>query len=385
MTGLASQLTSLPNLHPAVVHFPIAFALAALLFDVASLLLRRQRWLERCAAALAALAAVGAGGAYLAGRAAADSVGVLAPAAEAALGRHADLALWTLLVLGAAAVLRVWSSVRLGDEPVARATGTRLAGFAVLVVGVALVAVTADRGGALVFRHGVAVEAAEAPHHADGSTPAPRSAPASQPLEPAQTAEPTPSLAAASQRLVERHDGTEEWCPLDGDGEFLGRVVEVAVTSGRGAWPVDPPAGRRGLWLGVDGSAVLLLPKEFDNLVEEARLDLSQLDGAVGLVHHASGTTGGVVFELATDGAARLVRRPGDEVLDTGEAVLPDGPVELAASSVEGHHQKGYVDGRTVVHGHASPGTGMRVGLLIRGTGSIGIERLAARPAPAGE
>lgn len=372
------QLTSLPNLHPALVHFPVAFAPAALLFDVASLLARRQRWLERCAAALAALAALGAGGAYLAGRAAADSIGVLAPAAEVAMSRHADLALWTLVALVVAAVLRVWSSARLGDEPVAQVTGVRLAGVALLVVGLGLVVVTADRGGALVYRHGVAVATNAG---AQGSEPGATHEEAVA-TEPARSAT---SAKGASQRMVQLDDGTQEWRPLEGDGPYLDQLIEVDVTDGRGVWSVDPPTGRSGLWLGVDGTAVLLLPKEFDNVVEEARVDVSQLEGTIGLVHHASGTAGGMVFELDSGGSARLVRRPGGEVLDTGEAALPQGPVELVASSIGGHHQKGFVDGRTVVHGHASPGTGMRVGLLVRGSGLLGIERLAARPAPVGD
>lgn len=364
------QLTALPNLHPAVVHFPIAFAIGALLVDLVSLFARRHVWLDRCAAVMAALAAVGAGGAYLAGRAAADSVGILAPAAEATLGRHSDLGLWALLVLSAAAIARVWASVRHGDNPVARVSPMRAMGMVLLAVGSGLVVVTADHGGALVFRHGVAVDApSEGGSRAAGSRD-----------DQANVDDgPAPQRGNAEDRMVATSGGGVEWRPTMGDAESLEQVVDVEVLAGDGVTPATD--GRDGLWLSVDGVVALLLPGEFDNAVLEARLDITDFDGTIGLLHHASGAAGGTVFEVSTaDGAARLVRRGNDQVLDSGEVRLPDGPVGLVSSSAAGHHQKGAVDGDVVVHGHASPGSGMRVGLLISGTGRLGIERMAVEP-----
>ncbi|MBM3495064.1 MAG: hypothetical protein FJX72_12215, partial [Armatimonadetes bacterium] len=160
MSILAS--TALPNAHPAVVHFPIALLLAALAVDLAALGLARHAWLDRAATLLWVLGATGAGAAFLTGRHAGDSLGPLPPAAESALARHADAALWTLVAAAALAVLRiapVWSA-RVGGGPGRRAGR---AGGLILGLGVAaLVSITADRGGTLVYRHGAAVTAAGA-------------------------------------------------------------------------------------------------------------------------------------------------------------------------------------------------------------------------------
>jgi uncharacterized membrane protein len=106
------EATALPNLHPAVVHFPIALAAVALLFD--AVLFARRRWvsLDASGAFLWVLAAAGAGAAYLAGEQAAEDAGLLESAAEEALGKHADAALATLIALSLFALFRVWLAQR---------------------------------------------------------------------------------------------------------------------------------------------------------------------------------------------------------------------------------------------------------------------------------
>src|SRR5258705_11756281 len=98
---------SLPNLHAAVVHFPIALLPAALLFDLVCLLRPTWTWLDRGAAAIYALAAAGAGAAYWAGNEAAGRLGSLESAARAILEEHEGLARWSLSPLSALAVLRL--------------------------------------------------------------------------------------------------------------------------------------------------------------------------------------------------------------------------------------------------------------------------------------
>jgi uncharacterized membrane protein len=152
--------TSLPNLHPAVVHFPIALLPAALLFDLTCLLRPTWTWLDRGAAALYALAAAGAGAAYWAGNEAAETLGPLAPTARAILEEHEDLALWSLIALSALAVLRLalaWSEY---DRPRVGAGPLRWILLFGGVGALALLATTAGDGGTLVYRHGVAVQSA---------------------------------------------------------------------------------------------------------------------------------------------------------------------------------------------------------------------------------
>lgn len=57
---------NITHLHPMLVHFPIALAAVALLFDLASYYFKKD-WLNKAAVTLAVLATLGAGAALLSG------------------------------------------------------------------------------------------------------------------------------------------------------------------------------------------------------------------------------------------------------------------------------------------------------------------------------
>ena len=137
---------ALPNLHPAVVHFPVALLVVALALDVVWLVGLGRSSLHRAAAAAYVLGAAGAGCAYLTGRRAENGLGAIAPAAQALLAEHADWALWTLILF---AVLAAWRALLLWRDR------SRPSPMHFLAVGLALFGQwvlfeTADRGGALV-------------------------------------------------------------------------------------------------------------------------------------------------------------------------------------------------------------------------------------------
>ncbi len=165
MLGLFDTIlnnTSLPNLHPAVIHFPIALFPLAIAFDLATLF-GRSRALDRVTASLYLLAAVSAWAAAWAGERAADALSGLAPEIREQIEEHEEWAEWFLYAAAAVALARLalawWErrSDRVGLVPV---RGLVVAGALAACV---LLAGTADRGGALVYRSGVAVMAVEAP------------------------------------------------------------------------------------------------------------------------------------------------------------------------------------------------------------------------------
>lgn len=141
-----------PNLHPLIVHFPIAWLITAFTLDVVSLALPRAKWAEATAVCLYPAGALSALAAYLSGREAA--AGVLMPGmAQPVLLDHWNWALATTVYFAAVAVVRL--AVAFSGRDVTfrlRALGAAL-GFA----GLLLLVHTGEQGARLVYEHGVGV------------------------------------------------------------------------------------------------------------------------------------------------------------------------------------------------------------------------------------
>ena len=146
-----------PSLHVVVVHFPIAFIAFAPLFDLACLVFRDRVWLDRAAAAMYLLGTLGAGAAYLLGERAAEAVVSMTPAAESVLADHEAQAVITLSVLAVATLLRLVVTWLGRDDRRIKIGLFRLLALPAVLVALAMLALTADLGGQLVYRHGVGV------------------------------------------------------------------------------------------------------------------------------------------------------------------------------------------------------------------------------------
>jgi len=151
---LLPGLTYAPNAHPMFVHFPIALWVVAGLFLFLGMVRQREdlfiagRW-------LLSLGAIGAAAAVGTGLWAADAIGHDSPGHEL-VHVHRDLMLAaTGLGLGAT-ILAV--ALRNTQQALVKWGIT-----AVVLVTVGVLTLGADRGAALVFRHGVGVETQNRP------------------------------------------------------------------------------------------------------------------------------------------------------------------------------------------------------------------------------
>lgn len=144
------------ELHPAVVHFPIALGVVGALLAVVYLLLRKE-WLRWFAPILLSIALLGAVAAYFSGQSAEDRAEAL-NVPEAAIEEHEEGSIWALGVIALAALLS-WATH-------GKRRGEWLSTI-VAVIAAAAILRTAHLGGKLVFIHGAGRVTAPA----DGAVP----------------------------------------------------------------------------------------------------------------------------------------------------------------------------------------------------------------------
>ena len=141
-----------PNLHPLIVHFPIALLAAAGAVDVADLLLRGREPLRNAATWLYVAGAATAVAAYFSG-VEAGRTAALTPAGAGLAAAHADWA------FRATWLFAFFASVRLAMSYAIRPSGWLVAASLVIAaVGLAALVQTVRHGSRLVFEHGVGVQ-----------------------------------------------------------------------------------------------------------------------------------------------------------------------------------------------------------------------------------
>jgi len=141
----------IPNIHPLIVHFPIALLVLAVLFDAARLLFKQEDWLEKAMLALYTTGLLGLIASFLSGRQAVDTVSVTSDAVPV-VTTHEDWALYTMiyfLVFTAIRFMPWWKDLEKGVfQPIL---------LVIAFVGIGMLWKTGDLGAQLVYKHGVAV------------------------------------------------------------------------------------------------------------------------------------------------------------------------------------------------------------------------------------
>ena len=145
-------------LHPLVVHLPIGLLASMAVLDLAGLAVPSRRALPRAATGLCIAGALTLVAAYVTGRADAAALRIPGPA-QALVDEHWTWAWRTTLFFCALAAGRL----ALLLAPPATERRVRLPVAAAGLLALALLFQTAERGGRLVYEHGVGVAAPRAP------------------------------------------------------------------------------------------------------------------------------------------------------------------------------------------------------------------------------
>ncbi len=346
-----------PNVHPMIVHFPIALLIVALLFDLAALVVKQHNWLQKSAAILYIAGALFVVVAFLSGRQAADSVNVPA-VVNPTLGEHADWGLRTLWFFGIYGVARLfflWKNV--GKKWV-----LSLVIFLIGAAGMAVLYETAEHGAELVFRHGIGVQAAEQTR-----------------TELEQLRKENEALSTSG--LQEFPNGSWKWLPGSGAAVVLKRQFTWLKGSPADVNPTlnKDAANGEALRLTLSNQPVLFTAgKPLSGVQVDVRLNLDKFTGTVMVVHHVQDAANFDFISLK-GGKMTLGRMENGKVSveDEDEATYR-GWFTLRAVG-DGRHFRGYLNEKLVTHGHGNPLPAGTVGLSLNGSGQVLIEEIAVQ------
>ncbi len=161
-----------PRLHAMLTALPVALLTTAVLFELASFLLKKES-LRLMSRTLLLIGVVGAAAALGAGLEAEDHIDH-GPAMHAVIEEHQQLAYYTMGIFAVVAIWRLARERRMGR-------GERGVVLAISLAGLGVLAATGHHGGELVFEHAAGVpndllraeltNRAESHHHHGGADP----------------------------------------------------------------------------------------------------------------------------------------------------------------------------------------------------------------------
>ncbi|SHF11966.1 Uncharacterized membrane protein [Fodinibius roseus] len=342
-----------PNIHPILVHFPIAIILLAVLMDLLNFFLPDNWWDDLKSTILYGIGAVSAIAAYYTGTWAADSV-FLPSGAQSVLNEHADWALWTVWFFGIYALLRIllhWYQ-KMDQQTI------RIGLFVLALPGVFFLYETGDHGAEMVFGYGAGT---------------------GQLVEQQSTASvSTDSLQQANTTFRVSDNGNWSWkIGPNGVSTLLSRFRWLEGSASQLQPTIVNSGNNYLLKISADSTTNFFVGKEsFQNVQVDYYLDLSDFNGEISLVNHMQDAQNYDFVMLSSDGTVSQGRVSGGNRQVFAEESYSASGMLFIRTVGNGTHFRGYINKEMVVHGHGDAPEAGSVGLKLNGTGTILIDRM---------
>jgi uncharacterized membrane protein len=342
-----------PNIHPMLVHFPIAIILLAVLMDLLNFFVSDQWWDDLKSTILYSIGAVTGIATYYTGTLAADSV-FLPSGAQSVLNEHADWALWTVWFFGIYALLRIvlhWYQ-KIDQKTI------RIGLFVIALPGVFFLYETGDHGAEMVFGYGAGT---------------------GQLIQQQSTTSVTSdSLQQRESTYTVDENGNWSWgIGPNGVSTLLSRFRWLEG-SAQDLQPTIVNIGNNHLLkVSIDSTINFFVGKNsFQDVQVDYYLNLSDFNGKVSLVNHVQDTQNYDFVTLSSDGKISQGRvSEGNREIFAEESYSAFGMLFIRIVG-NGTHFRGYINKEMVVHGHGDAPEAGSVGLKLNGTGTILIDRM---------
>jgi uncharacterized membrane protein len=343
-----------PNIHPMIVHFPIAIILLAVLMDFLNFFLPDSWWDDLKSTILYGFGALSAIAAYYTGSWAADSL-FISGEVQNVLNNHADWALWTVWFFGLYALLRIgfhWYQ-KMDQQTI------KIGLFVIALPGVFFLYETGDHGAKMVFGYGAGT---------------------GQLIEQQEvTSVSTDSLQQGASSFSVNDNGNWSW-PIGPNG--------VSTLLARFQWLQGSPSALQPtvaksndnylLKLSADSTGNFFVEKKsYQNQQIDYYLDISELEGTVWLVSNVQDTSNYDFVSLSSQGVIKQGRISSGETTIFKQDKTDASGMLFVRTVVNDTHFRGYINKEMLVHGHGDAPEAGQIGIKIEGEGYVLFDRIS--------
>jgi uncharacterized membrane protein len=343
-----------PNIHPLLVHFPIAFLILAFGFNLCTFFVPENWWDEKRNTLLYSIGAVSAIAVYYSGKAAADSI-FLPTQAQTTLSSHADWATWTVWFFAGYAIIRILLHWRkLFDKRT-----IKIALLVLAVPGIYLIFETAEYGGKMVYGYGAGTgqllsEEIPTPSHAD-----------------------TLESNSESSFVIEE-SGNWNW---DIRSNGVSELIQNFHWTKGSIQSLSPKiiSGSDNSFLNITASEnenTFVSHGNYKNIELDIYLNMDELDGEIQLIHHYQNELNYDFVTIQSNGKVLQGRVSQSETTIFEESSERFSGMLFVRVVANDTHFRGYINKKMIVHGHGDAPNPGAVGLTISGTGSILIDKI---------
>lgn len=341
-----------PNIHPMIVHFPIAILILAIGLNALAFFVKDEWWDEKKTTFIYVLGSIAAIIAYFTGRSAADTV-FLPTQAQSLLTDHADWALWTVLFFSIYTIIRI----ALHWYKLLNKKSVQITVFVLGLSGILFLFQTGEYGATMVYGYGVGT---------------------GQYLEAEETIPTQTENADLESLFIRKKNGDWVWQMsansvndlnehfhwLEGDMEQLNPTVSIADNKTYLSFDLSDHI-----------SNFFVTHSGYENIQVDIYLDMASFNGEVKIAHHVQDFQNYDFVALTSDGEISQGRITNNQIKLFDEKKFQNDGLKFIRVVSDGTHFRGYINKEMVVHGHGDKPKAGSIGLKVNGHGKLLIQK----------